>query len=139
MLAMWVGLGLFSTYSVVLPEVEGLLVSGFCIGKPDSGLLGRPFPSAWATRLCQGHSASSARLHALLLPFAKRRVAIHWGRQRVPEVKDWLADVTYGHTQLTTFWELMPAVSRPRDIWDPFVSWAREHQSRESVGDTLSV
>ncbi|KAJ1107218.1 hypothetical protein NDU88_004611 [Pleurodeles waltl] len=38
------------------------------------------------------------RLHALLLLFAKRRVAIHWGRQRVPAVRDWLADVTYGHT-----------------------------------------
>ncbi|KAJ1166629.1 hypothetical protein NDU88_007028 [Pleurodeles waltl] len=28
--------------------------------------------------------------------------------------------------------------TRPRDIWDLFVSWAREHQSRESEGDTLS-
>ncbi|KAJ1200001.1 hypothetical protein NDU88_003831 [Pleurodeles waltl] len=27
---------------------------------------------------------------------------------------------------------------RPRDIWDPFVSWAREHRSRGSEGDTLS-
>ncbi|KAJ1164726.1 hypothetical protein NDU88_005160 [Pleurodeles waltl] len=78
------------------------------------------------------------RLHALLLLFAKRRVAIHLGRQRVPAVRDWLADVTYGHTQLTTFWELMPAAARPRDIWDPFVCWAREHQSRESEKDTLS-
>ncbi|KAJ1097830.1 hypothetical protein NDU88_002946 [Pleurodeles waltl] len=78
------------------------------------------------------------RLHALLLLFAKRRVAIHWGRRRVPAVGNWLADVTYGHTQLTTFWELMPAASRPRDIWDPFVSWAREQRSRESEGDTLS-
>ncbi|KAJ1114352.1 hypothetical protein NDU88_002590 [Pleurodeles waltl] len=71
------------------------------------------------------------RLHALLLLFAKRRVAIHWGRPRVPAVRDWLADVTYGHTQLTTFWELTPAASRPRDIWDPFVCWAREQQSQE--------
>ncbi|KAJ1103825.1 hypothetical protein NDU88_001246 [Pleurodeles waltl] len=28
--------------------------------------------------------------------------------------------------------------TRPRDIWDPFVCWAREHQSRESEKDALS-
>ncbi|KAJ1108648.1 hypothetical protein NDU88_006024 [Pleurodeles waltl] len=65
------------------------------------------------------------------LDSVKTQVATHETRPRVPAVRDWLADVTYGHTQLTTFWELMPAASRPRDIWDPFVSWAREQQSQE--------
>ncbi|KAJ1123006.1 hypothetical protein NDU88_001479 [Pleurodeles waltl] len=28
--------------------------------------------------------------------------------------------------------------TRPHDIWDPFVSWAREQQSREYEGETMS-
>ncbi|KAJ1185339.1 hypothetical protein NDU88_002132 [Pleurodeles waltl] len=105
------------------------------------GIVGRldvPSPLLGLLGYVRDTPLSSRRLHALLLLFAKRRVAIHWGRRRVPAVRDWLADVTYGHTQLITFWELLPAASRPRDIWDPFVGWAREHQSRESEGDILS-
>ncbi|KAJ1197807.1 hypothetical protein NDU88_001655 [Pleurodeles waltl] len=35
-------------------------------------------------------------------------------------------------TQVTTH------ETRPRDIWDPFVSWAREHRSRRLESDALS-
>ncbi|KAJ1101381.1 hypothetical protein NDU88_006449 [Pleurodeles waltl] len=57
-----------------------------------------PGTASGVLRRCRGYVRDTPpevrRLHALLLLFAKRRVAIHWGKQRVPAVRDWLADVT---------------------------------------------
>lgn len=63
-------------------------------------------------------------LVAMLL-LAKRRVAMSWGRARVPQTKSWIADVTYCQEQRNTFWELMPVASRRWDIWGPFQDWIR--------------
>ncbi|KAJ1104726.1 hypothetical protein NDU88_002135 [Pleurodeles waltl] len=120
------------------PRLEGYWSQVFVLVNQIVGRSDVPSPLLGLLGYVRDTPPPSRKLHALLLLFAKRRVAIHWGRRRVPAVRDWLADVTYGHTQLTTFWELLPAASRPRDIWDPFASWAREHQNRESEGDILS-
>lgn len=73
------------------------------------------------------------RLHALLLLFAKRQIAMLWGRKQKPSLNDWIRDVTYGQTQLALFWELMPPSSRPKDIWDPVIEWLRRRAQTENT------
>lgn len=63
------------------------------------------------------------KLLAMLLLLAKRRIAMTWGRSRLPLFKDWITDITFCQEQLVAFWELMPVASRSKGIWRRFVAW----------------
>lgn len=56
---------------------------------------------------------------ALALLLAKRRVSCRWGRGRAPKFKTWLKDLIYCQETLSTYAELLPPSSRPREIWAP--------------------
>ncbi|KAJ1128267.1 hypothetical protein NDU88_006646 [Pleurodeles waltl] len=70
-----------------------------------------------------GVQTAMRHLAGMMLLLAKRRVSICWGRIRSPRASDWLRDAAYCQEQLTNYWELMLAGSRPRDIWAPLRSY----------------
>lgn len=96
------------------------------IGQPTT-----PDPLVGLLSYVKTTPVKTRKLYAKLLLFAKHCVAKHWGRKGTPSIREWLRDVTFGHTQLSIFWELMPPRSRPKDIWEPFIAWAQEKQGQD--------
>lgn len=99
------------------------------------GTPNEPHPIIGLLGYVKDTKAMHRKLHALLLLMAKRRVSIHWGEKKVPTIKAWITDVTFCHTQLSTFWELMPAASKLKDKWEPFLDWLKTLQ--EDVSGSL--
>lgn len=73
--------------------------------------------------IIETYPPAKTRLTSVLLLLAKRQIALHWGAPHAPSIKEWVTSVTHCQIQLATYWELQPIKLRPRDIWEPYVTW----------------
>lgn len=84
-------------------------------------------------------AAKIRKYTSLVLLLAKRLIACRWGRGRAPKFKDWLTEITHCQEQLQTYAELMPASSRPRDIWAPLQAYLLTRSSPASNTATPTI
>lgn len=115
------------------PNIADYWIEVFISINQILGLTELPCPILGVLGYVKNTEVKKRKLHALLLLFAKRQLAMLWGRKRKPKINDWIKDVTYGQTHLTLFWELMPMPSRPKDIWGPFLDWLRQRASASNA------
>lgn len=80
-------------------------------------------PLATILGVLESTPPKKSKLAAILLTMAKRQIAIRWGTQNPPTVREWVTNVTFCKTQLTHYWEQTPIRLRPKDIREPYVHW----------------
>lgn len=82
-------------------------------------------------RLVKPISTTHRKFVAVALLLAKRRVAMSWGKCKVPNICDCIKYMTYCKTTLETYVEELPASLQPHEIWSPLMSFLMNNPDME--------
>lgn len=71
--------------------------------------------------------ATKCKFCTIALLLAKRRISIHWGSKKTPQIKQWFTDMTYCKDRVKTYEEELPSSSKPKDYWKYLTDYLKSH------------